>query len=278
MVSYCLVTFGMFRLALFAEGGLREGPATLDRHSCFYSSGPLFAVRATMKNAFTWLVWLRIITAGTAQSETCSKSAEEENESLWFWIFLFATFHIVVLCAVFAVGRRSKKHRVLELKDVATQKNEPIVHERLRELNRKLQAELDDAENHRNQSLRAAREARAAMALQEEDMDALRALCNTAKDIFRALEVEMDDHAARCPYTQEIYASKKGGCWHRETCHIKRQIVENNMLVMRPCPYCAGVAAPPDRMLYPAGWCIRMDIHQWYRDHDLYSSPSGSVR
>ena len=109
------------------------------------------------------------------------------------------------------------------------------------------------------------------MAMQESELGNWRM---AARDLFQNLEEEMNDHAARCPFTRVIFASKRGECWHRETCHLTEQIAEQNLLALRCCPYCAGVAPPPKRMLYPQGWGIEMDVHHWLRAFEQYSSPS----
>ena len=180
----------------------------------------------------------------------------------------------MALFGMFILGRCTKFLFPPARHDVSTQKDEAVVPQRLRQLNTKLQADHDQSLHQVEESKKAAQEARAALALQEEELDALRNLCLAARELFRNLEAEMEDHAARCPFTREIYASKRGECWHLESCHLTEQITEKNMLVMRRCPYCAGVNPPPDRMLYPQGWCIRHDVHHWYRAFEQYSSPS----
>ena len=172
------------------------------------------------------------------------------------------------------LGRFTKSQPQPVLQDASTQKDEALVPQRLREMNTKLRAEHSQANQQVEESRKAAQEARAAMAMQESELDALRNLCMAARDLFQNLEEEMSDHAARCPFTQLIFASKRGECWHRETCHLREQIAEQNLLVLRCCPYCAGVAPPPKRMLYPQGWCIEMDVHHWLRAFDQHHSPS----
>ena len=228
-----------------------------------------------MKYTLKWLVWWLMMTAATADSNTCStSSAPEEYESLWFWILVLGTIHVTALLGMFMLGRYTKSQPQPVLQDASTQKDEALVPQRLREMNTKLRAEHSQAYQQVEESRKAAQEARAAMAMQESELDALRNLCMAARDLFQNLEEEMSDHAARCPFTQLIFASKRGECWHRETCHLREQIAEQNLLVLRCCPYCAGVAPPPKRMLYPQGWCIEMDVHHWLRAFDQHHSPS----
>ena len=228
-----------------------------------------------MKNVLKWLVWWSMMVATAGETNTCpTTEAPEEQDSLWFWILVLAAVHVMALFGMFILGRCTKFLFPPARHDVSTQKDEAVVPQRLRQLNTKLQADYDHGLRQVEESKKAAQEARAALALQEEELDALRNLCLAARDLFRNLEAEMEDHAARCPFTREIYASKRGECWHLESCHLTEQITEKNMLVMRRCPYCAGVNPPPDRMLYPQGWCIRHDVHHWYRTFEQYSSPS----
>ena len=125
----------------------------------------------------------------------------------------------MTLMGMFILGRCTKSQLEPERQDASTQ--------RLKELNSKLQADPARAQRQAEESRKAAQETRAAMAMQETKLDALRM---AARDLFQTLEEEMNDHAARCPFTQVIFALKRGECWHRETCHFRAQIAEQNML------------------------------------------------
>ena len=180
------------------------------------------------------------------------------------------------MVGIFLLGRYlgGKSFEPVIKYDIGIQKNEPIVSQRLREQVRELRDELRISKFEANNSLEAAREARAAQELSQEEVFALSDLVLNAQSLIRALEREMDDHAERCPFNNEIYLSKKGICWHHRDCHIVEQLCEANKLVMKGCCYCAAGGAPPDRMVYPRGWCLRQDIHAWLQSYAAFSHGS----
>ena len=173
---------------------------------------------------------------------------------------------MAAMIAVFTVGRWTASPNKPLVKEAGVQKEEQLVPQRLRELNKSLKDDLEQANRHAQQSLAAAREARAALALQEPELNELRRIVQEGYSLVQALEKEMEHHSEMCPFRHEIYVSKKGDCWHVAGCHITPQIAEHNLVVVRGCAYCAGCNPPPFRHFYPGGWCIHDDMHQWLDD------------
>ena len=131
-----------------------------------------------MKNVLKWLVWWSMMVATAGETNTCpTTEAPEEQDSLWFWILVLAAVHVMALFGMFILGRCTKFLFPPARHDASTQKDEAVVPQRLRQLNTKLQADHDHSLRQVEESKKAAQEARAALALQEEELDALRNLC-----------------------------------------------------------------------------------------------------
>ena len=220
------------------------------------------------------LLALMAPTLAAAQDTCAGQPTREEDQDFWLWILSCLALQLIAMAGVFFLGRYfgGKSAEPVIKYDIGIQKNEPIVSQRLREQVRELRDELCISKFEANNSLEAAREARAAHALSQEEVYALSDLVLNAQSLIRALEREMDDHGGRFPFNNEIYFSKKGSCWHHRDCHIVEQLSEANRLVMRGCCYCAAGAGLPDRMVYPVGWCVRQDIHAWLATYASFSN------
>ena len=210
--------------------------------------------------------------------DTCARqpAREEEDQVLRFWIISCLVLQLFAMFGVFLLGRYfgGKSTEPVIKYDIGIQKNEPIVGQRLREQVRELRDELRISKFEANNSLEAAREARAAQALSQEEVFALSDLVLNAQSLVRALEREMDECAEKCSFNHEIYMSKKGICWHHRDCHIVEQLCEANKMVMKGCCYCVAGGTPPDRMVYPRGWCLRQDIQAWLQSYAAFSHGS----
>ena len=153
----------------------------------------------------------------------------QADDYLSFWILVLAACHMFAMATVFTVGRWTASSTKPQLADAAAQKEEQVVPQRLRELNLDLKRDLTEVTRRAEKNLAAAQEARAALALQEPEVEALRGLVLDAESLLKALEREMDHHAEMCPFLREIHVSKKGECWHMAGCHVAEQIAPHNL-------------------------------------------------
>ncbi|CAK9047473.1 Uncharacterized protein SCF082_LOCUS26587 [Durusdinium trenchii] len=193
-----------------------------------------------MPNALLALLVLSLL--AMAQGQQCEKGEEKEenNEHLWMWLAILALIHVIVMTGIFMAGRWSCNTDTApkpKTKEVEIQKNEPIVHQRLRDL-------LEQEKIRAEEALRSARESRAALNLQNDEVVNLRAL------------------------------TTDGECWHHETCHIVRQIT-SHLMTRRACAYCASLRPPPDRVEDNSGTTLRRELEAWLADADPWFAMGG---
>ena len=184
------------------------------------------------KNVMFFMVCFFMVFAARAEDTCFEVSLEkptEEPDYLSFWILVLAACHMFAMATVFTVGRWTASSTKPQLADAAAQKEEQVVPQRLRELNLDLKRDLTEVTRRAEKNLAAAQEARAALALQEPEVEALRGLVLDAESLLKALEREMDHHAEMCPFLREIHVSKKGECWHMAGCHVAEQIAPHNL-------------------------------------------------
>ena len=125
-----------------------------------------------------------------ARGQQCEKGEEkgENYEQLWLWLAILALIHITLMTGIFMAGRWSCHHKLASkpmTKEAEIQKDEPIVHARLREL-------LSQEKNRANEAQKSAQESRAALNLQIDEVQNLRALTTDAHRLFRDAIMEME--------------------------------------------------------------------------------------
>ena len=216
-----------------------------------------------MPNVLLALLMLSLL--AMAQGQQCEKGEEKEenNEHLWMWLAILAPIHVIVMTGIFMAGRWSCNTEIApkpKTKEVEIQKDEPIVHQRLRDL-------LEQEKIRAEESLRSARESRAALNLQNDEVVNLRALTTDGHRLIRNTIMEMDLHSSLCPFTRPIMTASTGECWRHETCHIVRQIT-SHLMTRRACAYCASLRPPPDRVEDNSGTTLRRELEAWLADAD----------
>ena len=219
-----------------------------------------------MPNVFLAVLMFSLL--AMARGQQCEKGEEKEEkgesyEQLWLWLAILALIHIILMTGIFIAGRWSCHHKVASkpmTKEVEIQKNEPIVHARLREL-------LNLEKNRADEAQKSAQESRAALNLQIDEVQNLRALTTDAHRLFRDAIMEMELHSSLCPFMRPVVTASTGECWHHESCHIVRQIT-SNLMTRRACAYCASLRPPPDRIESNSGTSLRREVDAWLADAD----------
>ena len=219
-----------------------------------------------MPNVFLAVLMFSLL--AVARGQQCEKGEEKEEkgesyEQLWLWLAILALIHITLMTGIFIAGRWSCHHKVASkpvTKEAEIQKNEPIVHARLREL-------LSLEKNRADEAQKSAQESRAALNLQIDEVQNLRALTTDAHRLFRDAIMEMELHSSLCPFTRPVVTASTGECWHHESCHIVRQIT-SNLMTRRACAYCASLRPPPDRIENSSGTSLRREVDAWLADAD----------
>ena len=239
-----------------------------------------YDTKGRSKNFMFWMIFLFLLQCCQAAPSTClvDETPPRSQLSDEIWLALFAVAPLAIAVIAFLLGRWSKgekkggKEVKIEEEKVTTvdaftqknQKDEPIVHARLREALKSEQARV-------NEYKMAARESRRAVDLAMTEILNLRPLVQDAAPMFRRLITAMDDHMDQCPHRQPIVASRKNGiCWHFPTCHCAEQITEPNLLHLRICAYCGDHRSPLD---FPSpspsssqGDCLRDEVATWLAD------------
>ena len=212
-----------------------------------------------MQNVFFWLVIFSFLlrsckaelATGALEAEPATCSMEEPRNDFGndlFWFAVFAMACMFPLRAAFLLGRCSRQSEKFPLEKVdmvetSTQKDQPIIPERLRE-------ELKKEKALGAEHFAAAREARTA-------------LVRDGARLLRRLETAVDQRMQNCPHACPTFASRHGDCWHFRSCHVVEQITERNLLSMRGCAYCADQRGPLDFGFPPT---LRGDIQAWLAD------------
>ena len=210
---------------------------------------PMKYVKKSRKPNALWLMLLLSMLVLT-KGQQCEKGQDPENQEeghLLMWLAVLALLHVTIMAGVFFAGRwschKDTKDKPL-MKEVQVQKDEPIVHTRLRDL---LQQEKTRSE----EALRAARESRSAF-----------------NNLISRSIWEMDHHTSMCPFSRPIVTNRTATCWHHETCHMVEQMNEP-LLIRRACAYCAMHRPPPDRTDAQAR-TIRTDLTAWLTNAALW--------
>ena len=131
-----------------------------------------------MQNVFFWMVLFSFLlhsckaelTKGAMEAEPATCAMEEPQSDLWsdlLWFAVFAMACMFPLCAAFLLGRCSLSFQKLPLEkppmvETSTQKDQPIIPERLRE-------ELKKEKALGAEHFAAAREARSALSLSMQE-------------------------------------------------------------------------------------------------------------
>ncbi|CAK9016563.1 unnamed protein product [Durusdinium trenchii] len=123
-----------------------------------------------------------------------------------------------------------------------------------------------------DEALAAARESRAALNIQCDELVNLRALTTDGHRLIRNAIMEMDLHSSLCPFTRPIHMATTGECWHHENCHVVRQIT-STLMTRRACAYCASLRPPPDRVEDHSGTTLRRELEAWLADADPWRPP-----
>ena len=137
-----------------------------------------------------------------ARGQQCEKGEEKEEsyEHLWLRLAILALIHIILMTGIFMAGRWSCHHELAlkpVTKEAEIQKDEPIVHARLRELLSQEKSRADEAQ-------KSAQESRAALNLQIDEVQNLRALTTDAHRLFRDAIMEMELRSSLCPFTRPV--------------------------------------------------------------------------
>ena len=202
--------------------------------------------KCRISNVFVMLLLASMPTLTKGQQCVAEVEEKESEEGqLWLWLAILAMLHVLAMATVFMIGRWTaprlvqEKENVVDTKEVETQKDEPIVHSRLREL---LQLEQQRS----TEAARSAKESRTALDLLVDEVETLRTLVGTGHQLIKRLMFEMEWHNSMCPFSRNIVTSQTSVCWHHETCHIVEQM-NGPLYVRRACAYCAMHRPPPDR-------------------------------
>ena len=234
---------------------------------------PMKYVKKSRKPNALWLMLLLSMLVLT-KGQQCEKGQDPENQEeghLLMWLAVLALLHVTIMAGVFFAGRwschKDTKDKPL-MKEVQVQKDEPIVHTRLRDL---LQQEKTRSE----EALRAARESRSAFNLQIDEVQdlrnevlSLRNMVVQGHNLISRSIWEMDHHTSMCPFSRPIVTNRTATCWHHETCHMVEQMNEP-LLIRRACAYCPMHRPPPDRTDAQAR-TIRTDLNAWLTNAALW--------
>ena len=151
-------------------------------------------------NFMFWMIFLFLLQCCQAAPLAClvDEPPPQPQMSDELWLALFAAAPLAIALIAFLLGRWSKGEKKVKEEveieeekvataDAFTQKDEPIVHERLREALKSEQARVHEYKM-------AARESRRAVDLAMTEILNLRPLVQDAAPMFRRLITAMDDH------------------------------------------------------------------------------------
>ena len=225
-----------------------------------------------MKNVLFWFMLFMMVNSCRASSDMCWSNGTDHSEHTEDLGLLFMGIALILmaghLCLWLCYRRRAT------FAHVGVQKDEALVHHRLREL---LAREKEENHNH----LRACLEARRGMSLAQaennhliEENEGYKALAKDGAVLMRRLLDMLDDHWQTCPHAIDVMVSKQGQCWHREDCHLVEQMVPRNRMLVRGCSYCANRHSPVDKgsvvvgssFLQLGGTTARAEVSAWLAD------------
>ena len=168
----------------------------------------------------------------------------EKKEGVDVFGIALCTFFCMVLSAVYLLGRWSKsessRHRPMT-SDAGVQKDEPVIHVRLREELAKFKEEAALWRERAVEYRDSAAESRAAADLILADQYSAESLLNEASDLLRQSLRQMDVHSNECLFYQQIWVTRHGYRWHRtrECTALQGRNTQNQQLIPA-CQLCSS--------------------------------------
>ena len=227
--------------------------------------------KSRMKNVLFWFMLFMMVNSCRASSDMCWSNGANHMEHTEDLGLLFMGIALILMVGHLCLWRCCRRRATLA--HVGVQKDEALVHHRLREL---LAREKEEIRNH----LRACLEARHGMSLAQaennhliEENEGYKALAKDGAVFMRRLLDMLDDHWQTCPHAIDVMVSKQGQCWRREDCHLVEQMVPRNRVLVRGCSYCANRHSPVDKAsvvvgstFLQLGTTTRAEVSAWLAD------------
>ena len=215
------------------------------------------------KNFLRWL-WLIFMLPLLASGHEVEMEKKEEADV--FGIAL-CTFFCMVLSLAYLMGRWSNEVRSLPhltTADAEVQKDEPVIHSRLREELAKAKEEAALWRERAVEYRSSAFESRASIDLIMAEQHGTESLLNEASDLLRQALRQMDVHSNECPFYQQIWVTRHGYRWHttRHCTSLEGRSTQNQQLIPA-CNLCSMRILPPDLVDQNLGASMRTLVLAW---------------
>ena len=148
--------------------------------------------------------------------------------------------------------------------EAGTQKDEPVVHARLREELAKWKEEASPWRERAVEYRSAAVESRVAADMVLNHQGTAESLLREASDIMRQTLGQMDEHSNECPYYQKIWMARHGSRWHSNPdCSSLVGRDRQSQRMVERCLLRSQRMLPPDLVDRRDGQSARVLVHQW---------------
>ena len=191
-------------------------------------------------------------------------TAEKKEEFDVFGMALYTGF-IMVLSTAFLVGRWSCLPGRPTVTEVGLQKDEPVVHSRLREELAKAQEEVSLWRNRAVEFRPFASESRAAADMVLAYQCTAENLLSEASDLLRQCLRQMVEHSSDCPFFQKIWMTRHGQRWHASPEFAGRD--RTSFRMVERCHLCSIRMLPPDHVAQRDGESARVLVHRWLDEY-----------
>ena len=190
-------------------------------------------------------------------------TTEKKEEVDFVGMILFTGF-LMVMSSAFLAGRWTRQPGRPVVAEAAVQKDELVIHSRLREELAKAKEEVSLWRNRAVQFKSSASESRAAADMVLAYQCTAENLLSEANDLLRMCIRQMDEHSNDCPFYQKIWMSRHGHRWHATpecTSLVGREASSFRMI--ERCHLCSVRMLPPDLTDPREGEPARVLVFRW---------------
>ena len=233
----------------------------VNRRSSHVVPGRLTEPCAGFKKYFLQLLCLFVMVPQLVVGTDLTDKKKEEID--FFGMLLFTGF-LMVMSSAFLAGRWTHQPGRPAVAEVAVQKDELVLHFRLRKELAKAKEEVSLWRNRAVQSKSAASESRAAADMVLAYQCIAENLLSEANDLLRLCIRQMDEHSNDCPFYQKIWMSRHGHRWHATsecTSLIGREA--STFRLIERCHLCSVRMLPPDLINPREGEPARVLVFRW---------------
>ena len=187
-----------------------------------------------------------------------------KKEEVDFVGMILFTGFLMVMSSAFLAGRWTRQPGRPVVAEAAVQKDELVIHSRLREELAKAKEEVSLWRNRAVQFKSSASESRAAADMVLAYQCTAENLLSEANDLLRMCIRQMDEHSNDCPFYQKIWMSRHGHRWHATpecTSLVGREASSFRMI--ERCHLCSVRMLPPDLTDPREGEPARVLVFRW---------------